>query len=105
MMSLLLIMLLYPMSAPSSILGTNPLLSVGRNANVLTAAPVYQQTISGASPAGQEVQASSLQSRLDRQNQLFKEQAASDTLPTENPRIARAGTAGAWFALRSPQVQ
>jgi uncharacterized protein (DUF885 family) len=91
MMSLLLIMLLYPMSAPSSILGTNPLLSVGRNANVLTAAPVYQQTISGASPAGQEVQASSLQSRLDRQNQLFKEQAASDAAPSSGEKKSLLG--------------
>jgi len=90
-MSLLLIMLLYPMSAPSSILGTNPLLSVGRNANVLTAAPVYQQTISGASPAGQEVQASSLQSRLDRQNQLFKEQAASDAAPSSGEKKSLLG--------------
>jgi uncharacterized protein (DUF885 family) len=91
MMSLLLIMLLYPMSAPSSILGTNPLLSVGRNANVLTAAPVYQQTISGASPAGQEVQASSLQSRLDRQNQLFKEEAASDAAPSSGEKKSLLG--------------
>ncbi len=90
-MSLLLIMLLYPMSAPSSILGTNPLLSVGRNANVLTAAPVYQQTISGASPAGQEVQASSLQSRLDRQNQLFKEEAASDAAPSSGEKKSLLG--------------
>jgi hypothetical protein len=80
-MSLLLAMLLYPMSAPSSILGTNPLLSVRQNTNVLTVAPVYLQTMSGASPAGQEVRAPSLESRLDLQNQLFKEQAASDTAP------------------------
>ncbi len=79
-MSLLLAML-YPMSAPSSILGTNPLLSVRQNTNVLTVAPVYLQTMSGSSPAGQEVQAPSLQSRVDLQNQLFKEQAASDTAP------------------------
>jgi uncharacterized protein (DUF885 family) len=90
-MSLLLIMLLYPMSAPSSILGTNPSLSVRRNANVLTLAPVYQQTMSGASPAGQEVQASSLQNRLDRQNQLFKEQAASDNAPSSGENKSLLG--------------
>jgi uncharacterized protein (DUF885 family) len=90
-MSLLLIMLLYPMSAPSLILGTNPSLSVRQNTNVLTVAPVYQQTISGASPAGQEVQASSLQSRLDRQNQLFKEQAASDEAPSSGEKKSLLG--------------
>ncbi len=48
----------------------------------MTVAPVDLQTMSEASPAGQEVQASSLQSRLDRHNQLFKEQAASDAVPS-----------------------
>jgi uncharacterized protein (DUF885 family) len=81
-MSLLLAMLLYPMSAPSSIVGTNPSLLVKLNINVLTVAPLYQETISGARPAEQKLDASSLQSRLERQNELFKEQAASDAAPS-----------------------
>ncbi len=63
----------------------------GRIPTVLTVAPVDQQTISGASPAGQEVQASSLQSRLDRQNQLFKEQAASDAAPSSGEKKSLLG--------------
>jgi uncharacterized protein (DUF885 family) len=90
-MSLLLIMLLYPMSGPSSMLGTNPSRSVRQNSAVLTVAQVYQQTSSGASPAGQEVQASSLQGRLDRQNQLFKEQAASDAAPGSGEKKSLLG--------------
>jgi hypothetical protein len=52
------------------------------HSNLLTVAPLYQETTSGASPAGQELEASSPQSRLDGQNQLFKEQAASDAAPS-----------------------
>jgi hypothetical protein len=83
-MSLLLAMLLYPMPASSSIVRTNQALSVLLHSNLLTVAPLYQKTTSGASPAGQELEASSLQSRLNRQNQLFKEQAASDAAPSSD---------------------
>jgi uncharacterized protein (DUF885 family) len=85
-MSLLLAMLLYPMPASSSIVRTNQALSVLLHSNLLTVAPLYQKTTSGASPAGQELEASSLQSRLNRQNQLFKEQAASDAAPSSGEK-------------------
>jgi uncharacterized protein (DUF885 family) len=104
MMSLLLIMLLYPMSGPSSILGTNPSRSVRQNSAVLSVAPVYQQTSSGASPAGQEVQASSIQSRLDRQNQLFKEQAASDTAPGSGEKKSLLGDFSLAASARQDEI-
>ena len=79
-MSLLLTaMLLYPPRVPSSIVQTNQV-SVLPHSNALTAAPPYQNMTSGASPAAQGLEASSLQGRLDRQNRLFKEQAASDAV-------------------------
>jgi uncharacterized protein (DUF885 family) len=90
-MSLLLAMLLYPMPASSSIARTNQALSVMLHSNLLTVAPLYQKTTSGASPAGQELGASSLQSRLDRQNQLFKEQAASDAAPSSGEKKSLLG--------------
>jgi uncharacterized protein (DUF885 family) len=90
-MSLLLAMLLYPMPASSSIVRTNQALSVMLHSNLLTVAPLYQKTTSGASPAGQELGASSLQSRLDRQNQLFKEQAASDAAPSSGEKKSLLG--------------
>jgi uncharacterized protein (DUF885 family) len=90
-MSLLLAMLLYPMPASSSIVRTNQALSVMLHSNLLPVAPLYQETTSGASPAGQELEASSLQSRLDRQNQLFKEQAASDAAPSSGEKKSLLG--------------
>ncbi|HEY6764277.1 MAG TPA: DUF885 domain-containing protein [Candidatus Sulfotelmatobacter sp.] len=90
-MSLLLAMLLYPMPASSSIVRTNQALSVLLHSNLLTVAPLYQKTTSGASPAGQELEASSLQSRLNRQNQLFKEQAASDAAPSSGEKKSLLG--------------
>jgi uncharacterized protein (DUF885 family) len=90
-MSLLLAMLLYPMPASSSIVRTNQALSVLLHSNLLTVAPLYQETTSGASPTGQEPEASSLQSRLDRQNQLFKEQAASDAAPSSGEKKSLLG--------------
>jgi uncharacterized protein (DUF885 family) len=90
-MSLLLAMLLYPMPASSSIVRTNQELSVMLHSNLRTVAPLYQETTSGASPAGQELEASSLQSRLDRQNQLFKEQAASDAAPSSGEKKSLLG--------------
>ncbi len=90
-MSLLLAMLLYPMSAPSSIVGTNPSLSVKLNINVLTVAPLYQETISGARPAEQKLDASSLQNRLERQNELFKQQSASDATPSSGEKKSLLG--------------
>jgi uncharacterized protein (DUF885 family) len=85
-MSLLLAMLLYPMPASSSIVRTNESLSVVLHSNLLTIAPPYQETTSGASPTGQDLEASSLQSRLERQNQLFKEQAASGAAPSSGEK-------------------
>ena len=90
-MSLLLAMLLYPMPASSSIVRTNQALSVMLHSNLLPVAPLYQETTSGASPAGQELEASSLQSRLDRQNQFFKEQAASDAAPSSGEKKSLLG--------------
>jgi hypothetical protein len=90
-MSLLLAILLYRMSAPFSIVGTNQSLAVSLHTNVLTVAPVYQVTISGAGPAEQKLDASSLQSRLDRQNELFKEQFASDAAPSSGEKKSLLG--------------
>jgi uncharacterized protein (DUF885 family) len=90
-MSLLLAMLLYPMLASSSIVRTNQALSVPVHHNLLTVAPLYQKTTTGASSAGQELEASSPQSRLDRQNQLFKEQAASDAAPSSGEKKSLLG--------------
>jgi uncharacterized protein (DUF885 family) len=90
-MSLLLAMLLYPMPASSSIARTNESLSVLLHSNLLTIAPLYQETTSGASPTRQELEASSLQSRLERQNQLFKEQAASDADPSSGEKKSLLG--------------
>ena len=90
-MSLLLAMLLYPMSASSSIMRTNQSLSVRLHANVLTVAPIYRDAINGAHPAEQQVDASSLQSRLDRQNELFKEQSASDAAPSSGEKKSLLG--------------
>jgi uncharacterized protein (DUF885 family) len=90
-MSLLFAMLLYPMPASSSIVRTNESLSVLLHSNLLTIAPLYQETTSGASPTGQDLEASSLQSRLERQNQLFKEQAASDAAPSSGEKNSLLG--------------
>ena len=87
-MSLLLAMLLYPMPASSSIVRTNESLSVLLHSNLLTIAPLYQET---TSRAGQALEASSLQSRLERQNQLFKEQAASDAAPSSGEKKSLLG--------------
>ena len=90
-MSLLLTaMLLYPPRVPSSIVQTNQV-SVLPHSNALTAAPLYQNMTSGASPAAQELEASSLQGRLDRQNRLFKEQAASDAVPGSGEKTSLLG--------------
>ncbi|ADV84486.1 DUF885 domain-containing protein [Terriglobus saanensis] len=85
-MSLLLAMLLYSIPASSSSVRTNESLSVLHYSNLLTIAPLDQETTSGASPTGQELETSSLQRRLERQNQLFKEQAASDATPTSGDK-------------------
>ena len=91
-MSLLLAtMLLYSPPAPSSMVRTNPAVSVLLHGNLLTVAPLYQEMTSGISPAGQELEASSLQSRLERQNQLFKEQAASDAAPSTGEKKSLLG--------------
>jgi uncharacterized protein (DUF885 family) len=90
-MSLLLAMLLYPMPASSSIVRTNQALSVQVHRNLLTVAPLYQKTTNGASSARQELEASSPQSRLDRQNQIFKEQAASDAAPSSGEKKSLLG--------------
>ena len=90
-MSLLLAMLLYSMPASSSSVRTNESLSVLHYSNLLTIAPLDQETTSGASLTGQELEASSLQSRLDRQNQLFKEQAASDAAPSSGEKKSLLG--------------
>ncbi len=83
-MSLLLAILLYPMPASSFIVRTNESLSVLRHSNLLTIASLYQETTSAVSTRGRE--RSSLQSRLERQNQLFKEQAASDKAPSSGEK-------------------
>jgi uncharacterized protein (DUF885 family) len=79
-MSLLLAMLLYPMPASSSIVRTNQSLSVRLHTDVLT---------STQRPA--KLEASSLQSRLDRQNELFKEQFASDAAPSSGEKKSLLG--------------
>jgi uncharacterized protein (DUF885 family) len=85
-MCLLFAMLLYPMPASSSIVRTNQALSVLVHRNLLTVALLYQKTTSGATSAGQELEASSIKSRLARQNQLFEEQAASDAAPSSGKK-------------------
>jgi len=91
-MSLLLAMLLYPMPAFSSIERTNESPSVLLHSNLLTVAPLSQQTTSGASPTGQELKASSsLQNRIDQQDELFKEQAASDADPSPGEKKSLLG--------------
>jgi hypothetical protein len=71
-MSLLLAILLYPMPGSLSIVRTNQSLSVTLHSNLLTFTPLYPDTTSGASQTGQELEASSLQSRLERQNHSSK---------------------------------
>jgi uncharacterized protein (DUF885 family) len=90
-MSLLLLMLLYQMPASSSIVRTNQALSVPVHRTLLTVAPLYEKTTSGASSGGQGLDSSSLQSRLDRQNQIFKEQAASDAAPRSGEKKSLLG--------------
>ena len=88
-MSLLLAaMLLYPYPAPSSIVRTDQAVSVMLHSNLLTAAPLHQKVTSGT---GQEAEESPLQSRLERQNQLFKEQAASDAAPSAGEKKSILG--------------
>jgi uncharacterized protein (DUF885 family) len=79
-MSLLLAMLLYPMPASSSIVRTDQSLSVRLHTDVVTSTP---------RPA--KLDASSLQSRLDRQNELFKEQAAADAAPSSGEKKSLLG--------------
>jgi hypothetical protein len=79
-MSPLLAMLLYPMPASSSIVRTDQSLSVRLHTDVLT---------STSRPA--KLDASSLQSRLDRQNELFKEQAASYAAPSSGEKKSLLG--------------
>lgn len=88
-MSLLLAMLLYPIFTPSFIVRTEESLSVVLHSNLLTIALPYQETTGEA--AGKELEASSLQSRLERQNQLFKEQAASDAAPSSGDKQSLLG--------------
>ena len=90
-MSLLLAMLLYPMPASSPVMRTNQAPSVLLHRSFFTSASVDQRTTSEASPAAKEPEASSLQSRLDLQNQLFKEQAASDAAPSSGERKSLLG--------------
>jgi uncharacterized protein (DUF885 family) len=91
-MSLLLAaLLLYPMPASSSTVRTNQARSVLPHSNLLSFATLDWEISSEASPAAQELQASSLQGRLDRQNQLFKEQAASDAAPSSREKKSLLG--------------
>ena len=84
-------MLLYPMPASSPVMRTNQAPSVLLHWSFFTSASVDQRTTSEASPAAKEPEASSLQSRLDLQNQLFKEQAASDAAPSSGERKSLLG--------------
>jgi uncharacterized protein (DUF885 family) len=86
MMSLLLVMLLYPMPTSSSVVRINQVPSALLRSNSLASASVDQRT-SGATPS----EASSLQSRLYLQNQLFKEQAASDATPSSGEKRSLLG--------------
>ena len=80
-MSVLLAMLLYGTPSSSFSLGTDESVSV-----------VLHQTPTGeASQKGKKLEASSLQNRLDRQNLLFKEQAASDAAPTSGKKKSLLG--------------
>jgi uncharacterized protein (DUF885 family) len=81
-MSLLLAMLLSSTPASSSEVRTNGSLTVLVETSVLTIAPPYQDASSGVNPRGQELETPSLQSRLERQNQLFEEKAVSDADPS-----------------------
>ena len=89
-MSLLLVMLLYPMPTSSPVVRTNQSSSVLLRSDLLTSASVDQKA-SGATPLGKEPEASSLQSRLNLQNQLFKEQAALDADPSSGEKKSLLG--------------
>jgi uncharacterized protein (DUF885 family) len=80
-MSVLLAMLLYGTPSPSFSLRTDESVSVVR----------HQTPTGGASQKGKKLEASSLQNRLDRQNLLFKEQAASDAAPTSRKKKSLLG--------------
>jgi len=84
-------MLLYALPGSSSIVRTDEAVSVLPHSNLLTVAPRYQKVTSGAGPAAQELEASSLEGRLDRQNQLFKEQADSDAAPSPGEKKSLLG--------------
>jgi uncharacterized protein (DUF885 family) len=71
-MSVLLAMLLYGTPSSASIV-------------------LHQTPTGGASQKGKKLEASSLQNRLDRQNLLFKEQAASDAAPTSGKKKSLLG--------------
>jgi uncharacterized protein (DUF885 family) len=70
---------------------TSYLLSVPLYNSLLTITALHQEKPSGGSPAGQNLEASSVQSRLDRQNQLFKEQAAADAAPSSGKKKSLLG--------------
>src|ERR1700733_11969410 len=80
-MSVLLAMLLYGTPPSSFSLRTDESVSV----------VLHQKPTGGASQKGKKPEASSLQNRLDRQNLLFKEQAASDATPTSGQKKSLLG--------------
>jgi uncharacterized protein (DUF885 family) len=80
-MSMLLAMLLY---------GT-PMSSFSIRTDESVSAVLHQKPTGGASQKGKKLEASSLQSRLDRQNQLFKEQAAADAAPASGEKKSLLG--------------
>jgi uncharacterized protein (DUF885 family) len=90
-MSLLFAMLLYPMPTSSPVVRTNESLPVPFYKSLLTITPLHQETTGGGSPTGQDLGASSVQSRLNRQNQLFKEQAAADAAPSPGEKKSLLG--------------
>ncbi len=80
-MSVLLAMLLYGTPSSSFSLRTDESASI----------VLHQTPTGGASQKGKKLEASSLQNRLDRQNLLFKEQAASDAAPTSGKKKSLLG--------------
>jgi uncharacterized protein (DUF885 family) len=88
---MLLAMLLYGTSVSSFSIRTDESVSV----------VLHQKPTGGASQKGMKLEASSLQSSLDRQNELFKEQAAADAASSSREKKSLLGD----FSLASSARQ
>lgn len=90
-MSLLFAMLLFSTSAPSSGVRANGSLSSAAHSSFPTIAVRYEDASGRVGSAGQDLEATSIKSRLERQNQLFEEQSASDADPSSGGKKSLLG--------------